>query len=77
LARGAFESAAVTHVRRPTSSPSRADQRDATGQVREIEAPTRRALTLHQRSVALESNVQDFLDWLVDEELERWQREER
>jgi len=32
-------------------------------------------LTLHQRSVALDDNVRDLLDWLIDEELKRWQRE--
>jgi len=32
-------------------------------------------LTLHQRSVALQDNVRDLLDWLIDEELKRWQRE--
>jgi len=32
-------------------------------------------LTLHHRSVALPDNVRDLLDWLIDEELKRWQRE--
>jgi hypothetical protein len=77
LAPGALEGAAVTRVRARKSSQPHADQRGAAREVRGIEAPTRRALTLHLRSVALESNVQDLLDWLVDEELERWQREER
>lgn len=35
------------------------------------------ALTLHDRSVALPDNVRDLLDWLIDEELKRWQRETR
>jgi hypothetical protein len=34
-------------------------------------------LTLHPRSVALPDNVRDLLDWLIDEELKRWQRETR
>lgn len=34
-------------------------------------------LTLHHRSVALPDNVRDLLDWLIDEELKRWQRETR
>lgn len=34
-------------------------------------------LTLHDRSVALPDNVRDLLDWLIDEELKRWQRETR
>jgi hypothetical protein len=36
-----------------------------------------RALTLRERSVALPDNVRDLLDWLIDEELKRWQRETR
>lgn len=34
-------------------------------------------LTLHDRSVALPDNVRELLDWLIDEELKRWQREEQ
>jgi hypothetical protein len=34
------------------------------------------ALTLHQRSVGLKDNERTLLDWLVDEELKQWRREE-
>ena len=51
--------------------------RDETVQVRENRAPERAVLTLHQRSGGLEDNVRTLLDWLVGEELKRWQREER
>jgi hypothetical protein len=30
-------------------------------------------LTLHERSVGLPDDVRELLDWLIDEELRRWQ----
>lgn len=36
-----------------------------------------RSLTLPAQSVALPDNVRALLDWLIDEELKRWQREEQ
>jgi hypothetical protein len=44
---------------------------------RAIPARPANALTLHDRSVALPDNVREFLDWLIDEELKRWLREEQ
>jgi len=35
------------------------------------------SLTLADRSVALPEHVRDLLDWLIDEELKRWLREEQ
>jgi hypothetical protein len=35
------------------------------------------SLTIDDRSVALPEHVRELLDWLVDEELKRWLREER
>lgn len=43
----------------------------------EITGRPTQTLTLHPRSVALPDNVRDLLDWLIDEELKRWQRETR
>ncbi len=34
------------------------------------------SLTLADRSVALPEHVRELLDWLIDEELKRWLREE-
>jgi hypothetical protein len=34
-----------------------------------------RPLTSYDRSAGVEHHVQQLLDWLVDEELRRWQRE--
>lgn len=42
---------------------------------REFSAQPSNVLTLHRRSVALDDNVRDLLDWLIDEELKRWQRD--
>ena len=38
-----------------------------------IDASQANRLTLHDRSVALPDNVRELLDWLIDEELKRWQ----
>lgn len=43
----------------------------------EINASPASRLTLNDRSVALPDNVRELLDWLIDEELKRWQREEQ
>ena len=45
-------------------------------QARDLQGSAVPSLTLHERSVGLEDNVRNLLDWLVDEELERWRREE-
>jgi hypothetical protein len=69
----------VTHGSRgrgPCGHPEH-EQQDSTGQTRETQVERPRLLTLHQRSGGLDDNVRNLLDWLVDEELRRWQREEQ
>jgi hypothetical protein len=67
----------VTRPSRRTSEVPTGQQGDGTGQAREPDACRPWALTLHHRSVGLEDNVRTLLDWLVDQELKRWQSEER
>lgn len=43
----------------------------------EIDASPANHLTLPDRSGALPEHVRELLDWLIDEELKRWQREEQ
>jgi hypothetical protein len=45
--------------------------------VGEIDVSPANHLTLPDRSVALPEHVRELLDWLIDEELERWRREKR
>lgn len=55
------------HVRSPESLVER----------RENAGSSADGLTLYDRSVALPIHVRELLDWLIDEELKRWQREEQ
>ena len=54
---------------------SRAERIETGAQLLEFTRRPPNPLTLHRRSVALDDNVRDLLDWLIDEELKRWQRE--
>jgi hypothetical protein len=67
----------VTRAGRRSPEACTGRQRDETVRARENRVSERTVLTLHQRSGGLEDNVRTLLDWLVDEELKRWQREER
>lgn len=44
-------------------------------QQRELAPSAIDSLTPQNRSVAVDDNVRELLDWLVDEELRRWQLE--
>lgn len=75
MARSALKDAAVTRIARPRKR----HERNSAGPNREsgeTEASSARTLTLQHRSVGLDENVRALLDWLVDEELKRWQHEE-
>lgn len=62
---------------RAPRSPPRPPRPGALTTAPEITGGSTRALTLPDRSVALPDNVRELLDWLIDEELKRWLREER
>jgi len=61
---------------RPVSAPRNASSEGAK-RSRALGADPSDDLTLPDRSDALPDNVRELLDWLVDEELKRWQRETR
>jgi hypothetical protein len=63
--------------RRPRSQQVAGPALELVSPSRETTDRSPHTLTLHERSVALPDNVRDLLDWLIDEELKRWQRETR
>ncbi len=67
----------MTHAGRRRSRRSDDGKRSAHSQGSEIECSNPRGLTPHDRPVLLADNVRALFDWLVDEELKRWQREDQ
>jgi hypothetical protein len=62
-------------TRRPVDPPATDGALQAVDSHRRSAATPQRPLTSHERSAGVDPNVQQLLDWLVDEELRRWQRE--